>query len=422
MLYLKVIVGLLFWSISVALSAQTNWPDYISGIEPELSESTVAAVAPPDVVVQDPDLAVPLDKARWSGRWSGWACQARLCDIKLLVEKVTSQGATVVWVSASAARGVFSERVDARFEADELRGTLTSGTELVFRMRKDGDVEFLGRANGGSQVGGVLSKKLTAHRLVERMPTSFFENGKPITLEVVIYKPAGTGPFPTVMFNHGSTGNGDNPLLFTSTWTSPALAKFFTDKGWLVAFPQRRGRGKSDGLYNEGFEANRSGYSCRPELSLPGLERALTDLDAAVDYLVVRPDVDSRRMLIGGQSRGGILSVAYVGTRPTRFMGAINFVGGWVSDRCGTAETINTVTFKRGASYPKPILWLYGENDSFYKIEHSRKNFDSFVTAGGAGIFTVFAPADGQNGHGLVSMPHLWRGAMGSYVEQLDRK
>jgi dienelactone hydrolase len=127
-------------------------------------------------------------------------------------------------------------------------------------------------------------------------------------------------------------------------------------------------------------------------------------------------------MLIGGVSRGGIASVVYAGTRPTRFQGVVNFVGGWVGDDCNTVELINTVSFKRGAAYLKPMLWLYGENDPFYKMEHSRKNFDSFISAGGKGVFKVFSPATGQSGHGLVAMPNLWLKDLTSYLDQLDLK
>jgi len=146
----------------------------------------------------------------------------------------------------------------------------------------------------------------------------------------------------------------------------------------------------------------------------------LTDLDAAVDYLLVRPDVDSKHMLIGGQSRGGILSVAYAGTRPSRFMGVINFVGGWISDRCPTAEAINTTTFKRGAAYQHSMLWLYGENDSFYKMDHSRKNFDAFIASGGTGVFKTFQTPAGQNGHNLISTPGSWKETVEAYVRQLE--
>jgi dienelactone hydrolase len=262
----------------------------------------------------------------------------------------------------------------------------------------------------------ILSSATGQERLADRAPTPFTEQGKPVSLEVVVVKPVGPGPFPTVMFNHGSTGRGDNPSIFGRTWTSDAVGRFFNERGWLVAFPQRRGRGGSDGLYDEGFERDRSRYSCVPALSLAGLERALDDLDAAVAYLKSRPDVDARRMVIGGQSRGGILAIAYAGTRPQHFAGAINFVGGWMSDRCPDPEAINTVTFRRGAAFPGPTLWLYGDNDSFYRIEHSRKNFDAFVAAGGKGAFFTYALGPGANGHTLIARPDQWQDAAAAFI------
>lgn len=250
-------------------------------------------------------------------------------------------------------------------------------------------------------------------------PTQLEENGEPISLEVVIYKPCGTGPFPTIMFNHGSTGNGNTPESFKDTFVVPQFAQHFVRKGWLVAFPQRRGRGKSGGLYDEGFEKDRSAYSCNPELSLPGVERALQDLDAAVDYLKNRIDVDSGNMLIVGHSRGGILSIAYAGTRPDAFKGAVNFAGGWMSDRCPNPEAINAVTFRRGAAYRRPTLWLYGENDPFYGIEHSKRNFEEFVQAGGIGTFQTFKVTQWSDGHGLVYFPELWQQHLDAYIDSL---
>ena len=400
--------------------AQTSWPSYIAQLEIDASESPVTATLLPDVVVTAPPGNLATSKTRFSGVWSGWGCQSRVCDIKLAVEAVSEVGATVVYAGASK-ESKLAERVQAVFVADELKATLSSGTVLSFRIRTGGSgvMEFVGHNKGVIRVAGVLSQTPALAKTTDRIPTPFTENGMPITLEVVIYKPAGNGPFPALMFNHGSTGNGDNPALFTSTWSSAALAKFFTDKGWLVAFPQRRGRGKSDGLYDEGFEKDRSRYSGDPAFSLPGLERALGDMDAAADYLAARPDVDSKRMLIGGQSRGGIAASVYIGTRPAQFLGVINFVGGWVSDRGSNAEAINTASFRRAAAFTQPMLWLYGESDPFYSISHSQKNFDAFINAGGKGVFKIYTPPAGQSGHGIIAMPDLWRDAVNDYLAQL---
>jgi len=255
-------------------------------------------------------------------------------------------------------------------------------------------------------------------RSTVRVPTPFVEGGAPVTLEMVIYKPEGAGPFPTVVFNHGSTGIGNDPKLFKETYAPERLAQWFTQRGWLVAFPQRRGRGQSDGLYDEGFTPKREHYSCDPALSLAGFDHALAGIDAAVAWLQKDPDVDTKRMEIAGHSRGGILAIAYAGTRPGVFQGAINFVGGWMGDKCpdNTADAINPVSFKRGAAFPLPTLWLYGEKDSFYALAHSRRNFEAFTAAGGKGSFSSYALAPGVNGHQLVVQQALWGPTVEAYL------
>ncbi len=254
---------------------------------------------------------------------------------------------------------------------------------------------------------------------VERAPTPFFEGGRPVTLEVVIYTPLATSPpYPAVMFNHGSTGDGTDPALFRETFTHEGVARFFADRGWLVAFPQRRGRGQSDGTYDEGFEPDHSRYSCRAEYSLPGVDRALEDLDAATDDLKNRPDVDTTRMLEAGFSRGGALAIAHVARRPESFRGAINFVGGWIGEACEDSIEVNHDVFARGGTFPGSSIWLYAENDSFYSISHSRSNFDAFLAAGGQGSFHVYERAPGLNGHFLFNDEFLWGQDLADYVAQ----
>jgi pimeloyl-ACP methyl ester carboxylesterase len=250
----------------------------------------------------------------------------------------------------------------------------------------------------------------------EFLNTTLREEGKPIRLEVVIKKPSGSGPFPLLVFNHGSTGRGTDPNLFTATYASSDIADLFVDKGWMVAFPQRRGRGKSDGLYDEGFALDRAqGYCCDPGRSLPGADHALVDIKAAVDALRQRPDVAAGPILIGGVSRGGVLAIAYAGMHPEQVSGVLNFVGGWLGEGCSTAGEVNGALFQRGGKFDRPTLWLYGQHDSFYSIAHSRSNFDVFKKAGGKGEFLEFA-VPGGTGHALVAYPHLWSRDVEKYL------
>lgn len=253
----------------------------------------------------------------------------------------------------------------------------------------------------------------------QMISTALVENGVPIQLELVIYRPAGVWPLPVVVFNHGSTGTGSDPAEFVKTWHSPTVAAWFNQRGYMVVFPQRRGRGKSGGLYDEGFAPDRSGYSCEPFYSLPGVNRAMTDIDEVMKHLRLRPDVDTRRMLIAGQSRGGILSIAYAGTRPTVFRGAINFVGGWMSDSCPNPTAINTTTFARGAPFPNQTVWLYGQNDPYYSLQHSRYNFDYFSSLGGKGTFNTFYLGAGVVGHNVFLYPALWGPVVDQYLAGL---
>ena len=252
----------------------------------------------------------------------------------------------------------------------------------------------------------------------EQAPTPFTENGQPVSLEVVLFRPLTEGRYPTIAFHHGSTGNGSDPSRFGLTFTSKSVVRYFVEKGWMVAFPQRRGRGKSGGLYDEGFKLDRSAYSCQEDLALGGAAHALEDLNVITDWLRNRADVDTTRMLVGGSSRGGILSVAHMAQRPDVYLGAINFVGGWISEGCGDYRSINRTLFVDGAAFPGASLWLYGANDSFYSLSYSRTNFDAFSMAGGLGTMVELSRSPGLNGHFIVNDLDLWEPVMDEFLAQ----
>jgi dienelactone hydrolase len=255
-----------------------------------------------------------------------------------------------------------------------------------------------------------------AVRIDERAATSFVENGAPVTLEVVLFRPLEEGRYPTLMFNHGSTGDGSDPSQFTLTYTNKAVAQYFVERGFLVAFPQRRGRGRSGGTYDEGFDAGRTAYSCEWGAALAGAEHALDDLDAAVGWLRQRSEVDTTRLYVGGTSRGGVLSLVHAARRPDVYVGAINFVGGWLGEGCGDHLSVNHNLFRRAAGYPGPTLWLYARNDSFYSLAYSRENHERFLSAGGTGSFHEFTRASGLDGHFLANDAALWGDVMQEFL------
>lgn len=368
---------------------------------------------------------------RFSGAWVGsWGDTLKHV---LVVEGISDQGeATVVYaVGDLATAGIV--RSWNRYKGTLSGDTLTISSGFTATYKAVGNTLRAGFERGTGRSRAIMSKVEIAtlldpgahiawsKRQVEFLNTDLVENGAPVRLEVVLFKPEGAGPFPLLVFNHGSTGAGTRPERFTSTAWNFGLAEFFLDRGWMVAFPQRRGRGRSDGLYDEGFAPRRmNGYSCDPARSLPGADRALDDVEAAVKELLRRPDVSRRAILIGGNSRGGILSVAYAGMHPEQILGVINFVGGWISEGCAFADQINQTLFKRGASYGGRTLWLYGEHDKYYSIAHSRSNFEAYRRAGGNGTFVEFN-AGVMDGHDIIASPALWESTIGEYLDSIPR-
>src|SRR5713101_1111971 len=386
---------------------------------------------PPDAKAASMAESEPAVQRQWAGAWVG-AWGGKLKHI-LLVESVAEDGiarvvysigdnpffgirrawsrhkATVSGRSLTIAEAGFSATYDLTdggiLKATYARGNSSSQTTMA-------RVDFVALTKPGAVVDWTRGKS-------ELLQTDLVEGGKPIRLEVVVFKPPGEGPFPLAVINHGSTGRGNNPALFTETWFDVGLADFLNERGWVVAFPQPRGRGKSDGLYDEGFSPERArGYTCDADIALAGADRALRDIGAAIAVLRRRPDVALSRILIGGQSRGGVLSVAYSGAHPEQIVAVINFVGGWVGDGCATAQVVNQSLFEQGARLNRPMLWLYGRRDPFYSVPHSRENFAAFQKAGGQGSFLEFDVPSG-NGHDVIGHPQLWSSPIGDYLNSL---
>jgi dienelactone hydrolase len=391
-----------------------------------VADRSIDGVPIPDdaaVIAAEPAAAF---SGAWLGLWDG-----KIKHI-LIVGRIKDDGkADVVFALGDAPQlGIRHGwvRPDARVNGDTLTVT---GTDFSasYRMTSANWAEASyarGALTGKAEltrvsVAALLAPDMTFANVGESImiDSGLLENEEPVRLQVVIFKPEGPGPFPLLVVNHGSTGKGTDPEAFKHVHADRAFAKIFVSKGYLVAYPQRRGRGKSDGLYDEGFYTDRTlGYTCEPERSLAGAERALGDIAAAVAALRQRSDVADRPVLMAGGSRGGALSIAYAGMHPHDIAGVINFVGGWISEACGlVAKHLNTKLLGRGGAYRGPTLWLYGLHDRFYSLAHSGENFVAFRAAGGKGTFLPFEVS--QGGHALMSFPPLWTPDVNRYLNEI---
>jgi carboxymethylenebutenolidase len=125
-----------------------------------------------------------------------------------------------------------------------------------------------------------------------------------VALSGVLYKPQGRGPFPALIWNHGSEKTpGAGPQFDT-------VASIFVPAGYVVFAPVRRGHGYSKGRYigdvidrteaAEGFEA-----AHRIAVHLLETEQ-LDDQLAGLAYVKQLAFVDLDRIAVAGCSYGGI--------------------------------------------------------------------------------------------------------------------
>ena len=84
--------------------------------------------------------------------------------------------------------------------------------------------------------------------------------------------------------------------------------------------------------------------------------------------------VDASRIVVAGTSHGGLVSVAYGTEAAPGVRGIINFSGGLRWDLCdGWQKNLVDAFDQYGAHTAVRSLWLYGDNDSVWTPEPSRK-------------------------------------------------
>jgi dipeptidyl aminopeptidase/acylaminoacyl peptidase len=130
-----------------------------------------------------------------------------------------------------------------------------------------------------------------------------FPNGE-LTLHGFIYKPTGTGPFPAVIYNHGSNKFPGN---------CGPLGQFWTSNGFVFFFPHRSGHGRSPGEWivdaQQKLRTELKDRATAQQHDIELHERANLDVVAALAWLKQQSFVDTNKIVVAGISYGGIQTV-----------------------------------------------------------------------------------------------------------------
>jgi dienelactone hydrolase len=192
-----------------------------------------------------------------------------------------------------------------------------------------------------------------------------------VMLETTIFRPSGPGPFPLLVINHGKQP-GDPRLQKRDRFIYMASA--FVRRGYAVLVPMRAGFSHSTGRYVE--------YGC--DMVANGESQA-DDVADAIDYARGMSWADADRIVVAGQSYGGLATMALASRAIPGVRGLMNFAGGLRIDGAGcdwkAALVKAYATF--GLHAATPSMWMYGANDSYFSPKLASRFYRAFVRAGG---------------------------------------
>jgi dienelactone hydrolase len=225
-------------------------------------------------------------------------------------------------------------------------------------------------------------------------------NGGQAKLEAMVVRPDRPGRFPLVVMVHGTPRDaGKRPSMSPAAFIGPA--EFFATRGYAVGAIMRRGFGHSDGPYAEAIAG-----PCSDRDYLPAAKTSAEDVLGAVAALRGQPWVDFDRIVLLGQSTGGLAVTAAAATDPPGVIGILDFAGGRgsdVPDHVCSGDRLVDDFGVLGQTVRIPALWLYSENDHFFSPDLGYRMFDAY-RRGGAPAQLVILPPVGTDGHFALTM------------------
>ena len=235
--------------------------------------------------------------------------------------------------------------------------------------------------------------------------TAFYPSGK-LKIEAYVFKPEGAGPFPVVIYNHGSREGHEReerPFAY--------VGEMLTEGGYVVVVPERRGYGKSDGAtFGETVGEDRG-----PRF-VARVQEETDDMLAAVEFVKTLPYADAKRMGVMGWSFGGIVSV-FGASRSTAFRAVVDQAGGALT--WDHSQAMQAALQDAAGKIRIPLLAMVAKNDrTTESVEAVAREAEKHGATTKLIVYPAFTPKEA----GGVAPGHTIFGREGWRVWEADVK
>lgn len=210
-------------------------------------------------------------------------------------------------------------------------------------------------------------------------PETIYYEHDGLRLQAYLFRPQGSGPFPIVIYNHGS-----RPGEERVEWSAPFVARLLVPEGYAVLVPERRGYGKSGGrTFSEEIGDERG-----PKY-VERLRAETGDAIAAFEHVArdKTSRIDPARAALMGYSFGGIVTTLGA-AETTRFRAVIVQAPGALS--WPKSRELQAAMTDAARRIRVPLQCVVAENDA--TTDSARAVCDAAKAAGAQTELKIYPP------------------------------
>jgi len=315
------------------------------------------------------------------------AIRRKACAVRLSIgipagsvfvkEDAEGDGPDVAWECAFATEADRDRDLQARADSPDFEAVRKEMSGAIDKFER----LFFARVAADANADWAKTVDLRGHPIV---PVEMRFQSGPHSLAGYLYLPPGTGPFPCMITNHGSTvEQGSTDIC------RPAVAAMLM--GWGVAsfLPHRRGYGNSPGpAWRDEVPAEQGTEEYDAQL-VARLQGESDDVLAALDHVGDIPEIDAGRIGVMGSSFGGVMTLL-AASRSEGFRCAVEFAGAAMNWE--HASGLRRHLLQAAARVSQPIFFIQAEND--YSTAPTRE-LAAAARGAGAAVRSLVFPAFG---------------------------